>query len=90
MPDTALMMWWNAGVSRSGPVWPKPEIEQYTMSGFTRDSAAWSQPIRAATPGRKFSTATSATRARSSTTSRPRGWPRSSATLSLPALIRTK
>ena len=40
MPDTALMMWWNAGVSRSGPVWPKPEIEQYTRSGFTRDSAA--------------------------------------------------
>ena len=28
MPDTALMMWWNAGVSRMGPVWPKPEIEQ--------------------------------------------------------------
>ena len=34
------MMWWKAGVSRSGPVWPKPEIEQYTRSGFTRASAA--------------------------------------------------
>ena len=40
MPDIALTMWWKAGCRRSGPLWPKPEIEQYTRSGFTADSAA--------------------------------------------------
>ena len=40
MPDTAWMMWANACIERSGPVWPKPEIEQYTRSGLTAESAA--------------------------------------------------
>ena len=34
------MMCAKAGRSRHGPVWPKPEIEQYTRSGFTAASVS--------------------------------------------------
>jgi hypothetical protein len=39
-PELALAMWANAGRCRHGPVWPKPEMEQYTMSGLTARTAS--------------------------------------------------
>jgi hypothetical protein len=79
-----------ACIDASGPVWPKPEIEQYTRSGRSGASDAWSSPYFAITPGAKFSTSTSACFTRSSTTSRAAGCVRSIAMPRLPTLSRTK
>ena len=74
----------------SGPLWPKPEIEQYTSSGRIARSVALSRPYFAITPGEKFSTTTSARRTRSRISSREPGLARSIAMLRLPAFMRAK
>ena len=43
-----------------GPVPPNPEIEQYTRLGLRADSSEKLRPSLSMTPGRKFSTTTSA------------------------------
>ena len=79
-----------AGRCAHGPVCPKPLTEQYTSRGLRSSSCSGPRPRRSMTPGRKFSTSTSARAASSAATARSAGSFRSRATDSLPRLTRAK
>ncbi len=46
----------------SGPSWPNPVMDRTTRPGFSSCSRSTGKPSRSRTPGRKFSTSTSACR----------------------------
>ena len=79
---------WTIGsqpaASRSGPVLPKPVMEQVTSRGLSARRSARSTPSRESTPGRKFSTTTSAERASARARRRSSGTRRSRTTERLP------
>lgn len=60
-----------APLAAYGPSGPKPEIDTYTISGFTARRSSYPRPSRSMTPGRKFWTKTSVSFARDRTRSRP-------------------
>ncbi len=59
-PDIACATRSNPPLELYGPVWPKPEMEQYISDGLSSAIVSYPMPIRSATPGRKFSISTSA------------------------------
>jgi len=61
------------GWSRFGPVWPKPERRTMTSPGFSARRASQPRPSFSSTPGRKFSTTMSASRASWRTMAAPSG-----------------
>src|SRR5216684_742265 len=76
--------------SLSGPASPKPLIASRTRRGLSSASRSSPSPSRSITPGRKFSTSTSAQRTSASTNARSPGSFRSMATLRLPRLTDRK
>src|SRR5229473_2614124 len=76
--------------SLSGPASPKPLIASRTRRGLSSASRSSPSPSRSITPGRKFSTSTSAQRTSASTNARSCGSFKSMATLRLPRLTDKK
>ena len=60
MPDRPSAILPKPGRAVCGPVWPKPEMLSITRFGLTVCSTSQPSPSRSSTPGRKFSTSTSA------------------------------
>ena len=72
-PPRAWAVMSKASLEDSGPVWPKPLMEQYTSRGFSSLRASCPRPQPSMVPGEKFSTSTSALRARRRHRSCPSG-----------------
>ena len=74
----------------SGPVSPKPEIEQQISRGYLRRSSAIGKPSLATAPGLRFCTNTSARAIIAASSDLSAALVRSSTTDSLPRLSQTK